>query len=77
MQECKTGKWRRVLVHEQNFVLLGTAFAAALYVHDGFSSSIRSQIPLGHKPREVEHPKKKLVRKRTRFFIGCSTSLGL
>ena len=30
-----------------------------------------------YKPREVEHPKKKLVRKRTRFFIGCSTSLGL
>ena len=29
-----------------------------------------------YKPREVEHPKKKL-RKRTRFFIGCSTSLGL
>ena len=26
---------------------------------------------------EVEHPKKKLVRKRTRFFIGCSISLGL
>ena len=23
-----------------------------------------------YKPREVEHPKKKLVRKRTRFFIG-------
>ena len=44
-----------------------------------------------YKSREVEHPKKKLVRKRTsllyrmfsltrkrtRFFIGCSTSLGL
>ena len=30
-----------------------------------------------YEPREVEHPKKKLVRKRTRFFIGCSTSLGL
>ena len=30
-----------------------------------------------YKPREVEHPEKKLVRKRTRFFIGCSTSLGL
>ena len=30
-----------------------------------------------YNPREVEHPKKKLVRKRTRFFIGCSTSLGL
>ena len=30
-----------------------------------------------YKPREVEHPKKKLVRKRTRFFIGCSTSFGL
>ena len=29
-----------------------------------------------YKPRDVEHPKKKLVRKRTRFFIGYSTSLG-
>ena len=27
-----------------------------------------------YKPREAEHPKKKLVRKRTRFFVGCSTS---
>ena len=30
-----------------------------------------------YKPQEVVHPKKKLVRKRTRLFIGCSTSLGL
>ena len=30
-----------------------------------------------YKPWEVENPKKKLVRKHTRFFIGCSTSLGL
>ena len=30
-----------------------------------------------YKPWEAEHPKKKLVCKRTRFFIGCSTSLGL
>ena len=30
-----------------------------------------------YKPREVEQPKKKFARKRTRFFIGCSTSLGL
>ena len=47
MQESKTGKWHRVLHgHEQNFVLLGTAYAAALYVHHGFSNSIRSQIIL-------------------------------
>ena len=30
-----------------------------------------------YKPREVERPKKKLVRKRTRFFIGRSISLCL
>ena len=30
-----------------------------------------------YKPREVEHLKKKLVQKRTRFLIGCSISLGL
>ena len=30
-----------------------------------------------YKPWEVEHQIKKLVPKRTRFFIGCSTSLGL
>ena len=30
-----------------------------------------------YKPREVVNPIKQLVRKRTRFFIGFSTSLGL
>ena len=30
-----------------------------------------------YKPWEAEHPKKKLVRKRTRFFIRGSTSLSL
>ena len=32
--------------HEQHFVLLGTAYAAVLYVQNGFSNSIRSQIIL-------------------------------
>ena len=32
---------------------------------------------MGYKPREVVNPIKKLVRKRTRFFIGFTTSLGL
>ena len=34
------------LFNGQHFVLLGTAYAAALYVHHGFSNSIRSQIIL-------------------------------
>ena len=28
-------------------------------------------------PRKIEQPKKKLVRKRTRLFLGCSTCLVL